>query len=489
MAATVVANGIQAAAYHAGLDAEVRHRVQDAFAAEEMNVVVATVAFGMGIDRSNVRCVLHTAMPKTIEHYQQETGRAGRDGLPAECVLLYSYGDTARWESLLRRSATSAENPHEVIAAQTQLLREMQRLCNSPICRHRALVEHFGQQYDRENCAACDVCLTDVEYMDDSTVAAQKILSCVARVNENYGVGHVVDVLIGSNTDAVRSANHDALSTYGLMKDLAKKQTQSLVYQLLDQGLLDRTAGDRPVLKLNDLSWQVLRGQREVKLLKPKEKASPSNVDAQSWEGVDRDLFEHLRVWRQGIAREHGVPPYVILHDSTLPALAKTRPTTETNLRQVSGMGEKRIANFGTALFESIKEYCDEHRLKTDQFGSSPDSPAASMPTNYIKAKRPSAIKDEACQLFRQGWSIDDVKHKTGRARSTIAGYLAEFIVEEKPANINSWVPDDLYRKVLAAAAECPERRLTPIFERLDRRIPYDTIRLVLAHVESQAAD
>ena len=163
MAAVLNANGIQADAYHAGLDAEDRHRVQDAFAAEELNVVVATVAFGMGIDRSNVRCVLHTAMPKTIEHYQQETGRAGRDGLEAECVLLYSYADAARWEDLIRRSASEAEKPHEVMAAQMQLLEQMQRLCKSPSCRHRALVEYFGQSYDRENCAACDVCLTDVE--------------------------------------------------------------------------------------------------------------------------------------------------------------------------------------------------------------------------------------------------------------------------------------------------------------------------------------
>ena len=209
MAATLVANGIQAAAYHAGLDAEVRHRVQDAFAAEEMNVVVATVAFGMGIDRSNVRCVLHTAMPKTIEHYQQETGRAGRDGLASRmraALFVRRYGPLGRLASpkspLTPRIRTKSSQLKRNSFAQ------MQRLCNSPICRHRALVEYFGQEYDRENCAACDVCLTDVEYMDGSTVAAQKILSCVARVNESYGVGHVVDVLIGSNTDAVRRANH-----------------------------------------------------------------------------------------------------------------------------------------------------------------------------------------------------------------------------------------------------------------------------------------
>jgi ATP-dependent DNA helicase RecQ len=363
----------------------------------------------------------------------------------------------------------------------------MQRLCNSPICRHRALVEYFGQEYDRENCAACDVCLADVEYMEGSTVAAQKILSCVARVNESYGVGHLVDVLVGSNTDAVRRANHDGLSTYGLLKDMPKKQVQSLIYQLVDQGLLDRTAGDRPIIKLNALSWEILRGQREAKLLKPKQEANRSKADSESWEGVDRELFEHLRAWRHGIAREHQVPAYVIVNDSTLRDLARVRPTNESNLRQISGMGEKRVANFGVTVMDLIKEFCAEHKLSIDQTIAPTNAFALDESATYIKAKRPNAVREQALEFFRQGWSIDDVKHKINRARSTVAGYLTEFISEEKPANIRTWVADDIYRKVCAAAAECSERRLTPIFERLDGRIPYDTIRLVLAHVESQA--
>ena len=209
MAAFLQSQRVRAAFYHAGMEANERRRVQDNFASSAIDVVAATVAFGMGIDRSDVRCVIHAAMPKSIEHYQQETGRAGRDGLEAECVLFYSAADVLRWESLIEKSAADAAAAAQISAAQRALLDHMRRLCSGVHCRHRMLSEYFGQGYARLNCEACDVCLKEVEGVADATVTAQKILSCVVRTGERFGAEHIVDVLLGANTERVRRWRHE----------------------------------------------------------------------------------------------------------------------------------------------------------------------------------------------------------------------------------------------------------------------------------------
>ena len=276
------------------------------------------------------------------------------------------------------------------------------------------------------------MCLSDVEGLEDGTVTAQKILSCVARVEENFGIGHVVDVLAGADTEMIRRCRHNELSTYGLLRDLPKKQTQSLVYQLVDQGLLARTIGDRPILKLNEASWEVLRGNREVKLLRPKQESpKQAKVDAESWEGVDRGLFDHLRTWRLETARQRNVPPYVVLDDAALRGLARLRPTRIESLTQVRGIGEKRLADFGESLIQLIAAYSKENRLQIDQTAT---ADAANYPAgkSFVKPKSASAVKLEAFKMFRQGRSIDDVKHLLSRARGTVAGYLTDFISRGK---------------------------------------------------------
>jgi ATP-dependent DNA helicase RecQ len=366
MADFLQANRVRAAFYHAGMEADERRRTQDAFAAEEIDVVAATVAFGMGIDRSDVRCVIHAAMPKSIEHYQQETGRAGRDGLEAECVLLYSAADALRWESLIQKSALDAKEPAEVIGAARELLEHMRRLCSAAQCRHRKLSEYFGQAYSKLDCEACDVCLNEVEGLSDATVTAQKILSCVARAGERFGAAHIADILLGADTDRVRRWRHEQLSTYGLLKGTDRKSLANMIYQLIDGGLLERSDDEFPVLRLNQASREVLRGQRTVRLLQPKAKVKKTRFDEKSWDNVDTGLFERLRNLRREIAGKRNVPAYVVFSDGTLREMARLRPGSPHALLGIRGVGEKKFADLGERFLEEIKNYCRAHRLPMD---------------------------------------------------------------------------------------------------------------------------
>jgi len=353
LAARLAAEGILARPYHAGLDSAQRHATQEAFARETIDVVVATVAFGMGIDRSNVRLVLHTSLPKSLEAYQQETGRAGRD------VLLYSSADVFSWESLVRKSIDESElEPDEaerLLASTVEHLHAMRRYAQAARCRHATLSEYFGQPYEQASCEACDVCLGETESLPDSTVTAQKIISCVARAGERFGVRHVCEVLRGAKTEGITRHGHDRLSTYGLLPMFDQRAAENLVHQLLDQELLTRTGGDRPVVTLNARSWEVLRGERQVVLLQPRAgRTKTAKADADDWSGVDRDLFERLRTWRRRVADARGKPAWTIFDDKSLRTIARDKPTSPAALLRCKGIGEKRLGDFGAAILDIV---------------------------------------------------------------------------------------------------------------------------------------
>jgi ATP-dependent DNA helicase RecQ len=485
LAADLKEHGCRVEPYHAGLTPEQRSAAQDAFAAEQCDIVVATVAFGMGIDRSNVRFVLHTGMPKSIEHYQQETGRAGRDGLEAECVLLHSGQDFVTWKFIMEKSAEDPGVDPAFLPSALKHLEDMDRYCRGAVCRHRALVQYFGQTYEPERCGACDLCLGDTEVVPEAVVVAQKILSCVARVKERFGVGQVVSVLRGENTEAVRKWAHDRLSTFGLLREHGKADVRDWVYQLLSQGVLVQEGDPYPLLRLNDASWEVMRGKRTVRLVQPMrrekgEKAPRSRADTASWEGVDRELFEALRELRRTFADERQVPPYVIFSDATLRELARIRPSGLEQMRLVYGIGDAKLRDFGERFLQVIHDHSSRRGLTRDNPGA---PPRVEEVTREPVAPRAGTRPALAFELFRQGAAIEDVMHQTQRARSTVSDYLCEFIRTERPQSIAAWVADDVYKRVEAAARRVGTDRLKPIFIALGEQVSYDAIRLVVTHV------
>ncbi len=350
LTASLRKRGIDARPYHAGLTKEERTATQDAFAGEECNIVVATVAFGMGIDRSNIRFVLHTGLPKSIEHYQQESGRAGRDGLEADCVLLYSAADVLLWRSIMEKlqAETGVSVPHML-----RHVDDIDRYARGAVCRHKALVNYFGEQYSNPNCAACDLCLGDVEELADGTVVAQKILSCVIRVEQRFGIGHVIAVLRGETNERVRKLGHDRLSTYGLLSAHGQSELRDWIYQLMGHGLLEQDGDRYPVLKLTDAARRVLRGEEKVRLVQIARKQARRRAD-DSWIGVDESLFESLRKFRRELAAARGVPPYIILGDRSLREVARLRPNSLAQLRDVYGIGDKKLADLGERILAVV---------------------------------------------------------------------------------------------------------------------------------------
>ena len=358
LAAWLTESGVRARPYHAGLDDSERSRNQDLFLDEEIDVIVATVAFGMGIDRSDVRFVVHAGAPQSLEHYQQESGRAGRDGLEAECVLVYSSADFMKWRIMLERNG-------ELTDSARKLLRDIERYASSVGCRHRHLVGYFGDKYERDDCGACDYCLGELESMTGAVDLARKILSCVARVGQRFGAAHVANVLCGSENEQVLSRRHNELSTFGLLKDSAVPEVRGYVEQLLAQGFLRQTDDAFPVVALTNEGVELLRNpasapdlalSRQRRVVRERDQRR-SRVVAEAWEGVDRDLFEKLRGVRMQIARSRGVPPYVVFHDTTLREMARVKPQTMDALRTIYGVGARKAEDLGEEFLSALREH------------------------------------------------------------------------------------------------------------------------------------
>jgi len=512
-AALLTAQGIKSKAYHAGLNANERRRVQEHFSTERLDVVCATVAFGMGIDRSNVRCVVHAAMPKSIEAYQQETGRAGRDGLPAECVMLYSPSDPIRWKQLITRSADEAEVDSDEAAAalaaslqvQFGLLDQMQRVCDSPRCRHKVLSEYFGQAYDTPDCGACDLCLGELAVNPQGTEIARKIISCVFRMNQHsgnaFGAGHLSEVLMGANTERIRLRGHNTLTTFAQLKGTPKELVSSYINQLVEQGALNRTASEYPVIEMGEHARAVLKLERPVTLVEPSiaqgTGASGGTRVVRGEEKISDDpatqeLFEELRALRRRLADERNVPPYVVFSDVTLREMASKRPGDEHAMLAVRGVGQRKLTEFGPAFLEAILAYCTRHNLTPSTAEALAPPPASNDEPSADVGRKPrgmSMTKAAAFMMFSEGATVAEVVAQTGRANSTVNGYLSDFIAERKPSSIQRWVPDTVYNLIVATAKELGTAYWMPIRDKAGEAAPVDAIFLVLAHLRAMDID
>ena len=350
----LLAQGIAALPYHAGFDAATRQRHQERFLREEGLVMVATIAFGMGIDKPDVRFVAHLDLPKSIEGYYQETGRAGRDGLPADAWMAYGLSDVVQQRRMIDESEADEGFKRQAHARLDALL----SLCESATCRRQRLLDYFGEQSGP--CGNCDLCLNPPATWD-GTQAAQKALSCVYRAGQRFAAGHLIDVLLGRDTERIRQWRHQSLSTYGIGKELDEKGWRAVFRQLVAQGLLQVDHLAYSALKLTDEARSVLKGQRTLLLRKqaaPRVRAERRRGDpAAGLDGAGRALFAALRAWRSATAREHGVPAYVIFHDTTLAEIAARRPQSEAELAAISGLGSRKRENFGVALLELCRAY------------------------------------------------------------------------------------------------------------------------------------
>lgn len=468
LAAALRQAGHDALPYHAGLSDDERRRNQDDFINDRVKTIVATVAFGMGIDKSDVRYVIHTAAPKSLESYQQECGRAGRDGLEAECCLFFGAGDFVTWRKLQRNLDAQASRTAD------ELLDAMESFCASPLCRHRSLVEYFGQELAGDHCGACDVCLGEVNLLEEPQVVAQKIASCVLRLGETYGADYTAQVLAGSREARILQNGHDQLSTYGLLAEHDKRQVRNWIEQLVAQRFLIRH-GEYQVLAVTDSGREMLRGQIAPRLLLPPSRPrKESKAAAVSWEGVDRGLFEALRALRRRRSEEQSLPPYLIFSDATLRDLARRQPSTRDGLLRVSGIGARKAEAYGEEFLAEIASYCNQSGLPQD-VGDRAD--AEREPTT----KSTGLAKRRAFELFAAGRPVDEVRQQVSRAESTTWGYLLEYVEQSGLEDPTPWVEPELAARIRGAAERAEGGRITPLFDALEGAASYGQIRIVLA--------
>jgi len=458
--------GINALPYHAGMDAGLRAKHQHQFLMEEGLVIVATIAFGMGIDKPNVRFVAHLDLPKSVEAYYQETGRGGRDGLPANAWMAYGLQDVITLRKMLQDS--NADEAHKRI--EYHKLDAMLALCEQVHCRRQALLSYFGDRLEQP-CGNCDTCLEPVNTWD-GTIAAQKALSCIHRTQQRYGVGYLIDVLRGKSTDRILKSAHDQLSTFGIGIDIEEQQWHSVFRQLVARGLVAVNFDQFGALQLTEACRPILRGEQQLMLRKDLQPGKIKGSKKTSREFVKADdtlLWNALRAKRKMLADAQDVPPYVIFHDATLMAMLEAKPTNRRQMSLLSGIGERKLELYADEFLAVIGEFVD------------------------INKNGPIGLSDtmaESVALFRLGYSVKQIAQQRELQETTVYGHLAQSL-EQGMLVLTDVVelPEQEISLIEQAIMDLPEEQrnaLKPVYEQFDGQYSYGVLRCIRAALQHQ---
>jgi len=472
LAGRLTEDGIKASPYHAGMEAGDRARNQELFLRDEVRVICATIAFGMGINKPNVRYVIHYDLPKNVEGFYQETGRAGRDGLPGECLLLFGAGDAVK----LARFIEEKPDPDERRVAREQL-QQMLHYAEIATCRRAYLLEYFGEQFPQENCGGCDNCLAPrVTY--DGTVESQKLLSCVYRIRErsgtDLGLNHAIEVLTGANTERIRQRGHDQLSTYGIGRDLDRPAWQAIGRELIRLGFLSQASDRFAVVSLTPEGRSFLSNKSRIQLTRPPA-AQESAKRPGGAAACDEGLFERLRDLRKRLADERGVPPYVIFSDVTLRQMARRYPAGEEELARISGVGERKLKDFGSLFLGAIADY-----LHSNPRQSFPDQPAEGLGHPAPKTFLGDSAR-ETLRLFRSGHTLEQIASRRQLVVGTIYSHLAEAIDSGEEIDLAQFVTADQQREISAAFDAVGMSSLSLVRDHLGQRYEYGVLKLCRA--------
>jgi ATP-dependent DNA helicase RecQ len=462
--------GYSAAYYHAGMSSEQRSKVQEAFQRDETKIIVATIAFGMGIDKSNVRFVMHHDVPKNMEGYYQETGRAGRDGLRSDAILYYSSGDIMKLMQFIE-----VENNPQQTAIMKKKLFQMKEFAESESCRRQYILNYFGEKAPAY-CGSCDYCLSNLEHRE-ATVEAQKALSAVVRTGERFGVDYLIDFLRGSQSAKIQDA-HKELKTYGIGKELKKEEWQTIFRQLIQQRFVDQTETSYGSLRLNEASWRILKGEQTVTLVlkKPKEEEDAITETLKHYP----ELLKELKASRQEMAEHENVPAYIIVSDSTLQEIATYLPLTFEDLRKISGFGEHKAAKYGPSFLNDTKRFAQANDLQTRIHLKTPKRERAAK---TAKAEKPATNNTQRItfDMFKEGFDVADIATKRGLSPITIEGHLAAFVATGE-LNATDLVKRDKLDKIVELIKQTGELHAAkPLKDLLPEDYTYGEIRIAQA--------